>query len=361
MTSLEIPARPDAAAKARRWLRGVVTPTSASGAEAALLLSELVTHAVLQASDDATTVLVSARRRVGSLRVEVAPSRKPSDDPESRLAFMVIDGLARDWGHETRDGVVVAWFEARLPGGSTVLAGASDEELLARAGDDPDCRDEIFRRHVSMATGIAGRFKGKGVDADDLEQVASIGLVKAISRFSPDAGGFTAFARSTISGELKRHLRDTGWVMRVPRGMQEAALEITAAQVRLEQALGRLAGANDIAAATGHSPKAVVEALHAWSAYRPMSLDAPVDDEAEATLLDAIGADDPALLLSDEWQHLAPVLGDMPERTREILYLRFFRDMTQAEIADEVGVSQMHVSRLLRGALDALRSAADAS
>jgi RNA polymerase sigma-B factor len=359
MPSIDIPVGPESARRARRWLRGVVTPTTASGAEAALMLSELVTDAVLQGHDIAT-VNVGARRRVGSVRVEVRPSHLPSDDPESRLAFMVIEGLARDWGHDTDDGVVVAWFEARLPGGSTALVDATDEELLDQAADDPDSRDEIFRRHMSMASGIAARFRGKGVDPDDLEQVASIGLVKAISRFSPDAGAFPAFARATISGELKRHLRDTGWLMRVPRGVQEAALEISAAQSRLEQAMGRLPGTRDIAAETDLSPKAVVEALHAWSAYRPMSLDAPIGDESETTLLDSMGADDPGLLLSDEWQHLAPVLGDMPERTREILYLRFFRDMTQAEIADEVGISQMHVSRLLRAALETLRGS-DAS
>jgi RNA polymerase sigma-B factor len=361
MTSLEIPARPDAAGKARRWLRGVVTPTSASGAEAALLLSELVTDAVLHHGQDAGTVRVSARRRVGSLRVEVAPSREPSDDAGSRLAFLVVDGLSREWGHTTRKGTVVAWFEVRLPGASTALADAPDEELLARAGDDPESRDEIFRRHTSLATGIARRFRGKGVDAEDLEQVASIGLVKAISRFSPGSGAFPAFARSTISGELKRHLRDTGWMVRVPRGVQEAALEITAAQGRLEQALRRRPGTGDIAAETGHSVKAVVEALYAWSAYRPMSLDAPVGEDQESTMLESMGVDDPDLLLSDDWQHLAPVLGEMPERTRTILFLRFFGDLTQAEIAREMGISQMHVSRLLRAAIDRLREAADAS
>jgi RNA polymerase sigma-B factor len=359
MTSLEIPARPDAAAEARRWLRGVVTATSAAGAEAALLLSELVTDAVLDAGEDGSTIRVSALRRVGSLRVEVAPSREPSDDSDSRLTYLVVDGLAREWGHVTREGIVVAWFEVRLPGASTALADAPDEDLLARAADEPESRDEIFRRHMSLATGMARRFRGKGVDAEDLEQVASIGLVKAISRFSPGSGAFPAFARSTISGELKRHLRDTGWVVRVPRGIQEAALEITAAESRLEQALRRRPGASDLAAETGLSAKAVVEALYAWSAYRPMSLDAPVGEDQESSMIDSMGADDPELLLSDDWQHLAPVLDGMPERTRAILYLRFFGDMTQAEIAREVGISQMHVSRLLRAALDRLREAAD--
>lgn len=323
------------------------------------MLSELVTHSVLLSPDDPGTIRVSAERKVGSLRIKVGPSQEPSDDVESRLAFMVLDALAREWGHATNDGEVVAWFETRLPGGSTALAAAPDEELLVQAARDADCRDEIFRRHRGLATGIAGRFSGKGIDTKDLEQVASIGLVKAISRFKPEAGAFQAFARATISGELKRHLRDTGWVMRVPRSVQESALEVTAAQARLAQALGRSPDSTDVAAETGRSLREVAEALHAWSAYRPMSLDAPIGDDDGATLLESVGADDPALLLSEEWQHLAPILGGLPERTREILYLRFFRDLTQAEISDRVGVSQMHVSRILKAALGTIREAVE--
>lgn len=324
------------------------------------MLSELVTHSVLLSPDEPGTIRVSAERKVGRLRIEVGPSEEPSDD-ESRLAFVVLDALARDWGHATKEGEVVAWFESRLPGGSTALAAASDEELLAQAAGDPDSRDEIFRRHMGLATGVAGRFSGKGIDTKDLEQVASIGLVKAISRFNPGAGAFLAFARATISGELKRHLRDTGWVMRVPRSVQESALEVTAAQSRLSQALGRSPDSADVAAETGRSLREVAEALHAWSAYRPMSLDAPIGDDDGATLLETVGADDPALLLSEEWQQLAPILGDLPERTREILYLRFFRDLTQVEISDRVGVSQMHVSRILKAALDTIREALDSA
>jgi RNA polymerase sigma-B factor len=362
MTSTEIPVGPDAARLARRWLRGVVPPLSASGAEAALLLSELVTQSVLNAPDDGDgAIQVNARRSVSSLRVEVSPSEEPSDDPASHLAFKVLDALAREWGHSTDDDVVVAWFEIRLPGGSTALAEAADEELLARAARDADSRDEIFKRHLSLATGIAGRFTGKGVDAEDLEQVASIGLVKAISRFDPESGVFQAFARATISGELKRHLRDTGWTMRVPRSVQESALEVTAAHGRLAQALGRDPGASDLAAETGRPLEEVVEALHAWSAYRPLSLDAPVGDEETATLLDSVGEDDPEITLSEEWQPLEEVIADLPERTREILYLRFFQDMTQAEIAERVGVSQMHVSRLLKAALETIREGSDGS
>jgi RNA polymerase sigma-B factor len=359
MPSIDIPAAPDSAGMARRWLREVVSPLSASGAEAALMLSELVSHSVLQSLDEPTTIHVSAERRVGSLRIEVGPSQEPSDDVESRLAFMVLDVLARECGHATRDGEVVAWFESRLPGGSTALAAAPDEELLAQAAGDPDARDEIFRRHMGLATGIASRFSGKGIDTKDLEQVASIGLVKAISRFQPGVGAFQAFARATIAGELKRHLRDTGWVMRVPRSVQESALEVTAAQARLAQALGRSPNATDISAETGRPLREVAEALHAWSAYRPMSLDASIGDDDGATLLETVGIDDPALLLSEEWQHLAPILGGLPERTREILYLRFFRDLTQAEISDRVGVSQMHVSRILKAALGTIRQAVD--
>lgn len=357
--SVDIGVGSEAAREARGWLRGVVPPLSASGAEAALLLSELVTHSVL-ASGPPETLHVTAERTVGGLRVEVAPSQAPSDDLESQLAFRVIDALARSWGHETRDGEVVAWFETRLPGGSTLLAEAPEDELLAAASADPAARDEVFRRHLSMATGIAGRFAGKGIDKEDLEQVASMGLVKAISRFDADAGTFAAYARATISGELKRHLRDTGWGMRVPRQIQESALEVTEAQNRLAQALGRSPGAADIAADTGRSVDEVIAALHAWAAYRPMSLDAPVGEDDGATLVETEGGDDPGLLLSDDLQDLEPALAGLPERSREILYLRFFEDRTQAEIAEVVGVSQMHVSRLLKAALETLAEAAPA-
>jgi RNA polymerase sigma-B factor len=234
-----------------------------------------------------------------------------------------------------------------------------DDALLEvfRRLPDPDARDQLTRRYLPLAEHLAGRFAGRGEAREDLVQVASLGLVHAIDRFDPDRGvQFPTFAAVTIVGELRRHFRDRGWSVRVPRGLQEAALLVNRTLASLWQELGRSPTVAEIAERADLPEETVLEAMDAVQAYSTASLDVPVGEEGAATTGDLIGSDDPGFEVSEEWLQIEPALLDLPERERRILYLRFFKDMTQTEIAQEIGISQMHVSRLLAQSLQRIRA-----
>ncbi len=228
-----------------------------------------------------------------------------------------------------------------------------------RAGD-PAARAELIEHHLPLARRLAGRYRNSGESSEDLEQVASLGLIKAIDRYRPDAGPFARFAVPTIVGELKRHFRDKGWGMHVPRYLQERVMEVNDAIERLSTALGRSPSPRDIAEDTGHGLEEVLEAMHAAGAYSPMSLDSPqpgAEDE-ESTLGQRIGAEDARYEIAEWRPTVGPAMASLPPREQEILRLRFEEDLTQSEIAARIGVSQMHVSRLLRRSLEQLSAAA---
>jgi RNA polymerase sigma-B factor len=206
-----------------------------------------------------------------------------------------------------------------------------------------------------LAEHLARRFGGRGQQLDDLVQVASIGLVKAIDRF--DAGRevrFATYATATIVGELKRHFRDRGWGVRVPRSVQEATMQVNRATADLWQELGRAPTVADLVARTDLSEESVIEALGASRAYTSASLDEPVGDSGSSAG-DLLGSEDERFDVSVDWLAMAPKLRTLSERERRILYLRFFEDKTQTEIAEEIGISQMHVSRLIRRAIETMR------
>ena len=234
---------------------------------------------------------------------------------------------------------------------------ASDAELdeAFRRLPDPEARDVLARRFLPLAEHLAHRFTGRGESADDLRQVASLGLVHAIDRFDPDREvRFSTFATVTIVGELKRHFRDKGWSVRVPRSLQEAALQVNRALGELWQELGRSPTMQELAARTGLSVDEVLEASDAVRAYSASSLDAPVGD-AGTTVGELLEASDDAIEVSEAWMEIAPALERLPARERRIVFLRFFKGMTQSEIAEEIGISQMHVSRLLTQTIAQLR------
>ncbi len=213
---------------------------------------------------------------------------------------------------------------------------------------------------MPLARRLAARYRHSGEALDDLIQVACLGLIKAIDRYDPAAGPFARFAVPTITGELKRHFRDKGWAMRVPRDLQERAMSIGDAVDHLSTDLGRSPTARDVAAFTRLSLEDVLEAMDAASAYTPMSLDSPQsgsDEDDDHALVHHLGGVDPGYGLAELRPTVAPAVRALPRREREILRLRFVEDMTQTEIADRVGISQMHVSRLLRRSLDKLTSA----
>ena len=234
---------------------------------------------------------------------------------------------------------------------------ARSNEMFARLPDDPSAREELVRIHYPLVEYLAHRFAGRGEPVDDLVQVASIGLLKAIDRFEPERGvKFSTYATPTIIGELKRHFRDKGWAMRVPRRLQEIGLQLSRVVSELYQELGRSPTVAEIATHSRLSEDDVLEGMDAIHAHSIASLDAPTDEEGQTSGA-RLGAEDETYELLEGWASIEPHLERLAEREKRILYLRFFRGMTQSQIADKLNISQMHVSRLLSRTLATLREA----
>jgi RNA polymerase sigma-B factor len=237
-----------------------------------------------------------------------------------------------------------------------------EERLLARYRETGDlaAREELIRRLLPLAKRLANRYRHSGESQEDLEQVACVGLIKAVDRYEPDVGPLVRYAVPNVLGELRRHFRDKGWGMHVPRTVQENFLRVNEATERLSGQLGRTPTTRDVAEATGMSLEDVIEALDAGRSYSPAALDAPQagGDESESRALgDTLGTTDRGFDYVELGQAIAPAFQTLPEREQTIVHLRFFEDLTQSEIAERVGISQMHVSRLLRRALDRLNAA----
>ena len=235
-------------------------------------------------------------------------------------------------------------------------AATEARRLFEAMGSDPQARVRLVEMYRPLAEGLARRYQGYGEALEDLVQVASIGLLNAIDRFDLARGiSFAAFATPTIVGELKRHFRDRGWSVRVPRRLQENTLKVRQTMPELAQSLGRSPTVAELAESSGLSEDDVLEASEALLAYSTTSLDTPLGDEV--TLGETLAAAGGDIEIAEEWADLAPHIARLPDRERTILALRFFRGLTQTEIAEEVGLSQMHVSRLLGRALGTLRTA----
>ncbi|MGH3332005.1 MAG: RNA polymerase sigma factor SigF [Nocardioidaceae bacterium] len=220
-----------------------------------------------------------------------------------------------------------------------------------------EIRDSLVRLHLPLVEHLTRRFLNRGEPYEDLLQVGTIGLIKAIDRFDTDRGvEFSTYATPTIVGEIKRYFRDKGWAIRVPRRLQELRISISNATARLTQELGRSPTISEIARAVGVMEEEVIEGLESANAYATLSLDATDSTEDSAlSMLDTIGEDDEALEHIENRESIKPLLEQLDPREKHILTLRFFRGMTQSQIATEIGVSQMHVSRLLNKTLAQLR------
>ncbi|NLU85159.1 SigB/SigF/SigG family RNA polymerase sigma factor [Rhodococcus sp. HNM0569] len=220
-----------------------------------------------------------------------------------------------------------------------------------------ELRDHLVERCLPLAEHIARRFDGRGESHDDLVQVARVGLVNAIDRFDVTRGSdFVSFAVPTIMGEVRRHFRDTGWAVRVPRRMKELHLAIGQAVGELSQTLGHAPTVSEIARALDLDPEEVAQGLVAGNAYQTLSVDTkPSERSGELSMIDTLGDYDAALENVENHETLRPLLEALPERERSIVMLRFFGNMTQTQIAEHVGISQMHVSRLLTKTLAQLR------
>ncbi len=235
------------------------------------------------------------------------------------------------------------------------------EKFVAYASSqDARLREELVAAHLGLAEYLARRFANRGEALDDLFQVASLGLIKAVDRFDPERGvEFSTYATQTIVGELKRHFRDKGWSVRAPRRMQELYLRLGTVVGTLGQELGRSPTIAELAAEVKVSEEEVLEALEAGQAYRSASLDAPAGGDEGETLGARLGDDDASLGHVESRATLSPLLAQLPPREQLILHLRFFEGLTQSEIADRLNISQMHVSRLLARSVSRLRSATE--
>jgi RNA polymerase sigma-B factor len=221
-------------------------------------------------------------------------------------------------------------------------------------------RNQAIEAWLPLAEHVARRFAGKGEPLQDLVQTAVVGLIKAIDRFDPARGnGFVAFAMPTVIGELKRYFRDHTWDVHVPRHLQEVRIAVARSTEQLAQDLGHLPTPAEVASALKLPEEQVREGIRAGGAYSTASLDVPARDESGRSgpaLGETIGEEDDALALAELRMTAAPAVAALPERDRRILHLRFYGNLTQQQIADELGISQMHVSRLLARAIATLRA-----
>jgi len=274
---------------------------------------------------------------------EGEPSSKPSAQSEAKNESKADSGDGK-----------------RRPGGGT----REDRRLLIRLHEEGDAsaREELVERFLPLARQLARRYQRHNEPLDDLMQVASMGLVKAIDRFDPSRGtAFSTYAVPTILGELKRYFRDSGWAVHVPRGMQERVMKLDQASQELHRKLGRSPSASELAEELRLTSEEVLEAMEASSAYDAISLEeqrGSERDSQEPTYADSLGMEEERYELVEYGATIAPTMKALSERERLILHLRFVEDLTQSEIADRIGVSQMHVSRLIRRALARLRAVA---
>jgi len=217
-------------------------------------------------------------------------------------------------------------------------------------------RGELVELHLPLVEHCARRFLNRGEPLDDLVQVGTIGLIKAVDRFEVERGlEFSTYATPTILGEIKRYFRDKGWAIRVPRRLQELRMSISSATGELSQQLGRSPTPQEVAERVGVSVEDVLEGIESANAYSTVSLDAGGEDDGPGSMIETMGAVDEALEHVEIRESIRPLIESLPARERQILLLRFFHHMTQSQIAAEVGVSQMHVSRLLTRTLADLR------
>ncbi|MBA2629745.1 MAG: SigB/SigF/SigG family RNA polymerase sigma factor [Thermoleophilaceae bacterium] len=240
-----------------------------------------------------------------------------------------------------------------------------DHRLLVRYHEQGDlaAREELVERLMPLARDLAMRYSYTDEPFEDLLQVASLGLLKAIDRFEPGRGTkFTSYAAPTMLGELKRHFRDKGWALHVPRDLQERSLAVSRTTEFLSKELGRSPKAREVAGAIGCTVEQVLEAREAAASYEASSLDAPSsrEDAEGAALVEVLGEEDRSFELVDSRQAIATTWRELPDLERRVVELRFMHDLTQREIGERIGYSQMHVSRLLRRALGRLEQAAAA-
>jgi RNA polymerase sigma-B factor len=240
---------------------------------------------------------------------------------------------------------------------SLLVENNVDSLLVAYHRDgDKEARDQALIELMPLVRALATRYAGRGEPLEDLVQVGSIGLIKAVDRFDVDRGvEFASYAVPTIVGEIRRHFRDKAWAMHVPRRLKELSLQLSRVLDDLTTQLGRSPTISELAEAAGVEEEDAIDALDSMNAYATRSLHAPFDEGSDDSLAEKIGRDEPGYAEVEDGTLVAAGLDALDERERQIVELRFFKEMTQSQIASEIGISQMHVSRLLRRALATMR------
>lgn len=354
---LSVPALPESGARARAFIREHSKLDSIRHAEADLLITELIGNAINHSPDaDDLLIGVGQDRERGLVVTLTHAHPEPLAEGEGGVGFMVLNRLSRNWGTEHDGENLTVWFTLRTPGTVSIAPEVADDDLFEMMAADPAAySDELVRRHRDLAASISRRYRGKGIDDDDLVQVANMALLKAIQRYDPSLGSIRPYAAATISGELKRLLRDRGWSVRVPRSLQERSLEVAKTAEAMAQELNRDPEPAEIAEKLDLDEAEVLEAIEARQAYSSSSVDKPADATG-VTLLERLEDEDIQLIMADDRVVVEEAMAKLPERQQRILQLRFNEDLTQSEIAEEIGISQMHVSRLLSRALKSLKN-----
>jgi len=278
------------------------------------------------------------------------------DEPSEILAEYAVD--AEDAQNESYGSAPAC---PRWPGSRDITVHgllSAMAQLPADAHERIELRIQAIEDNIAFATRLARRFRDRGEPIEDLTQVAMVGLVNAVDGYDPQRGcEFAGYATPTIVGEIRRYFRDKGWRIKVPRRLQERRLQVNRAKVELSQTLAASPTVADIAKHLDIEEDEVVEAIEVSRVYSPISLSAPAGPDSELGVIDPIGADDPGMEAVDNRESVMPLLATLPEREQRILTMRFFGNMTQSQIAAELGISQMHVSRLLSQTLQQLRTA----
>jgi RNA polymerase sigma-B factor len=305
-------------------------------------------HAIVDAATDMVTA-PAVDQQSGTLDEDFAEAALAAMAQAGDIRVAFVPASAAQWNQrDVRD-----LSERLLTRLSTVDPGSEERDKL---------RQCLVQLNMPLVRSAARRYRARSEPMEDILQVGTIGLIKAIDRFDPERGSFLAFAIPTIAGEIKRFFRDTSWWVRVPRRLRDMRLELVRTTDDLTQRLGRAPTNGELADHLRLDEEEVIEGLDACAAYSTSSLDAAqFGDEETATLTDLLGAEDSDLDLVEYRQDLEPALAELPAREREIVLLRFYGNMTQAQIGELVGISQMHVSRLLSRSLEQLRTRLEAA
>lgn len=346
----------------RAWLGVVFGLGGAAGLDVEVIASELTLHAIgTEPVSDDDCIVVSADRPPGAIHVEVSfRADDPQADPLTDVVADVLDRRASAWGHFREGNELTSWFEVALPAAGWELGIADDRDVIERMSIDPRAATELSARYEPLIRRLIARYRRTGLEADDLYQVGQEAMLRAAGRFEPSLGSFERFAARTISGTLKKHLRDRGWSVRPPRGLQELVLELRAVEEQLGQQLGRTPTVAEIAEESGREPGEIDRARQAAAVFVGESIDAS-PDPAGVTTKDRLGENDAAVGRAAGWAVVDTAIGSLDQRQQEIVRLRYFEDLSQRQIAARVGVSQMHVSRLLRASIDAMRESVGVS